>query len=230
MDKDRLIVVLRGRFIFRDRQIRRVASPRTALCLNDGHAYQIRHAHDGGDVCLSIQGTLVQALREQRPTAVDLSPRGYVLLQGLARGLLERRAATRLELEETLCDAFEPERHTASVMRRRDATLVEAIRYRLERDCEEPISLHELANAEHVSMFHMCRVFRQVVGTSIHRYQAEVRLQHALALLLETDRSMTQIALDLGFANHGHFCNSFRRRFRTTPSSVRRLGRNAVQL
>jgi AraC family transcriptional regulator len=62
------------------------------------------------------------------------------------------------------------------------------------------------------------------MGTSIHRYQAELRLRHALALVLDTRRPLTHVAYDAGFANQGHFGNAFRKRFGSAPSVVRRSG------
>ena len=61
-----------------------------------------------------------------------------------------------------------------------------------------------------------------------HRYLAELRLRHALSLVLDTQLPLTQVAYEVGFANQGHFANAFRRRFTATPSEVR-SGR-AVQL
>ncbi len=78
-------------------------------------------------------------------------------------------------------------------------------------------------------MFHACRAFRRAMGTSIHRYQAELRMRHALALVLDTRRPLTDVAYEAGFANQGHFANAFRKRFGAAPSAVRQSGGPCAQ-
>lgn len=86
---------------------------------------------------------------------------------------------------------------------------------------DEPLRLEALAAEAGVSVFHACRVFRRVEGTSIHRRLTELRLRHALALVLDTSWSFGRIAAEAGFANQGHFGNAFRRRYGRTPGAVR---------
>lgn len=225
MDGDRLIVVLRGRFSFRDHDTATVASPSTALCLGDGHAFQIAHTHDcDGDICLSVQGTIAHTLRDAGATSRPISPRAYLRLHALVAELGTGLTPTRLTLEEACCDALAPQAPARQSARPRDTALAERVTHRLARDVDRHVSLHELAAGEQVSIFHLCHVFKQVTGTTIHQHQQELRLRHAVALLLETDDTLAEMALTLGFSSQSHFTNVFRRRFRTTPGQVRRLG------
>ena len=86
-------------------------------------------------------------------------------------------------------------------------------------DC--PLPLGALAARVRLSPFAACRLFPRATGFTIHQYQIELRLRHALALLLETRRSLADIALEAGFANQGHFGNHFRRRYGVTPGQAR---------
>jgi AraC-like DNA-binding protein len=70
--------------------------------------------------------------------------------------------------------------------------------------------------------FRLCRSFRTVTGTTIHRHLTDLRLQQALGRLAEGSRDLTGLALELGFSSHSHFTSVFRKRLGTTPDAVRR--------
>jgi AraC family transcriptional regulator len=226
VDGDRVIVILQGCFCLHDRNGPGVASPQFAVCLPDGHTYYVRHAHACGDVCLTLRGDVASRICERGPVLRPVTPGAYLELQALAADLAAGSAATQLMLEERLCGAFSASEHVTRG-RGRDGAIADALRYRLEADFSASLSLNDLATSAGISMFHMCRAFKRAVGTTIHQYQQEIRLRHALALLLETRLPLAQIALDVGFANQGHFANAFHRRFQATPSRVR-LSRGTV--
>jgi len=75
----------------------------------------------------------------------------------------------------------------------------------------------------HLSPFHLCRVFRQIVGTSIYDYVLRERLAYALDAVLDRRKDITTIALDAGFTSHSHFTARFRRFFNCTPVAFRHL-------
>jgi len=56
----------------------------------------------------------------------------------------------------------------------------------------------------------------------VHQYQQRARLARALDLLLETERELTEVALDLGFSSHSHFTAVFRRMVGLSPGTFRR--------
>jgi AraC-like DNA-binding protein len=83
-------------------------------------------------------------------------------------------------------------------------------------------SLETIADAVGCSVFHLCRVFRDETGTTIHRYRHQLRLRRSLELVAEPDSDLTDVALQLGFSSHSHFTAAFRKAFGTTPSEFRR--------
>jgi len=219
----RVILVARGRFTFQDDSGRGVASPAVGLFLPDGHTYRIRHI-DGGDVCVALRGEICRALVDAGPVLRRVPTGGYLRARDLAARLARGEPFARLAVEEVLTSALtrpcQPESGTTT----RATSVADAIAYELERDVDARLTLDVVARKAGVSIFHACRVFKQVMGLSIHRYHQEIRLQHTLAWLLDTDRSIAEIAVDCGFANQGHLTNVFRRRFHTTPGCVRANG------
>jgi AraC family transcriptional regulator len=220
----RVILPLRGRFAFRDHSGAAVASPCMALYLRDGHRYRIRHVDGQGDVCLALEGDVADALVATGPVARFISQSEYVRAQSLAVRLGRGDAVSRLRIEESLAEILGAADVSVRAAGRRDRAIAEAIAYTLERSFHAPLSLATVARVAGVSIFPASRAFKRARGISIHRYRQEMRLRHALAMVLETDVPLAELAIDLGFANQPHFTNLFRRRFHTTPHAVRRSG------
>lgn len=54
-------------------------------------------------------------------------------------------------------------------------------------------------------------------GQTIGAFGRELRLRHALALILDGARSLAEVALATGFASQAHLTAQFRARFGVTP-------------
>lgn len=96
-----------------------------------------------------------------------------------------------------------------------DVKLLLSTRYR------EPLGLQDIASAVCASPCHLCRVFREQTGVTIHGYRNDLRLRAALGPLTDPRTSLPRLALEIGFASQSHFCDAFRRAFGRTPSAVR---------
>jgi AraC-like DNA-binding protein len=64
-------------------------------------------------------------------------------------------------------------------------------------------------------------VFKKATGMTLVDYLTQVRLTHAVRLLRETDRSIAEIATQVGFADQSYFDRRFRRHFGRTPRQLR---------
>ena len=65
------------------------------------------------------------------------------------------------------------------------------------------------------------RASTRALGQAPIDYLIERRLGAAMRLLRETDRPITDIALETGFSDSNYFARQFRRRTGTTPSAFR---------
>lgn len=61
-------------------------------------------------------------------------------------------------------------------------------------------------------------------GMTLHQYVLQSRLDYAMTLLHTTDRSVNDIALELGFHSLSHFSNYFKKETGTSPALYRRNG------
>jgi len=67
----------------------------------------------------------------------------------------------------------------------------------------------------------LAKGFKMIYGDTIFRYHRKMCLQRAATLLLDTDRSINEIALDVGYSNSSNFCYAFKREFGITPLQYR---------
>ena len=85
----------------------------------------------------------------------------------------------------------------------------------------EPLGVDDLAGAAGLSRAHFSREFKRTFGESPHSYLLTRRLERAAALLRTTDRSVTEICLDVGLQSVGSFTTSFTRTFGVSPTAYR---------
>ncbi|WP_240769152.1 helix-turn-helix domain-containing protein [Paracoccus liaowanqingii] len=86
----------------------------------------------------------------------------------------------------------------------------------------EPFSLAELASVVGMSKFHFSRLFKKATGMSPSRYLIRQRIGRAQTLLQETDLSIIQIGMSVGYTSPSHFAQAFRRETGVTPTCYRR--------
>jgi AraC family transcriptional regulator len=86
----------------------------------------------------------------------------------------------------------------------------------------EPLNLDILAETACLSKFHFSRVFLKHCGQTPLRYLWRSRLERAARrLAFDTDRSITDVSLDCGFASPQAFSQAFKARFGSSPNSFR---------
>ena len=90
----------------------------------------------------------------------------------------------------------------------------------MDRAYAEPLDVRAVAAVAHISEAHFSRSFRAVFGETPHRYLQRRRVERSMFLLRETDRSVTDICLDVGFTSLGTFSRMFREIVGETPSTL----------
>jgi transcriptional regulator GlxA family with amidase domain len=85
----------------------------------------------------------------------------------------------------------------------------------------------EVADAVHVSASHLRREFRARMGTSLGRFMAQARLNHAFSLLHSTTLPIGRIAELCGFDSIYAFSRAFHREKGCTPSSIRNTAKRS---
>jgi AraC-like DNA-binding protein len=91
----------------------------------------------------------------------------------------------------------------------------------MDRDYAKPLDISALARIAFVSEAHFIRVFRATFGETPHRYLQRRRIERAMFLLRETERSVTEICFDVGFSSLGTFSRTFTEIVGEPPTTYR---------
>jgi AraC-like DNA-binding protein len=91
----------------------------------------------------------------------------------------------------------------------------------MDRDYAQPLDIATLAKIAHVSEAHFIRVFRSTFGETPHRYLQRRRIERAMFLLRESERSVTEICFDVGFTSLGTFSRTFAEIVGDPPTTYR---------
>ena len=87
------------------------------------------------------------------------------------------------------------------------------------RNLARPLSLEAVSGAAGFSPFHFHRVFKSLLGETLSQFVKRQRLERALYLMSHAPgRSLTDVALDCGFASSSDFSRSFKQQFGLPPS------------
>jgi len=84
----------------------------------------------------------------------------------------------------------------------------------------DPIRVSELARRFKKHPVYLTRVFKKHYGFDIKTFQKNLRIGHALAESLNTNRSLTEIAYDSGFSDQSHFNREFKKSTGFTPKKL----------
>ena len=91
----------------------------------------------------------------------------------------------------------------------------------MDRRFAEPLDIPHLAAVAHLSASQFGRVFKTVYGETPHRYLQRRRVERAMTLLRQTDRPVTDVAWDVGFASLGTFSRTFTTIVGCSPTEFR---------
>ncbi|MBQ6175458.1 MAG: helix-turn-helix transcriptional regulator [Clostridia bacterium] len=94
----------------------------------------------------------------------------------------------------------------------------------IESHLGEKILLSDLAEREGLTLPYISQLFAREVGQPFQRYLTAMRCRRAAALLVETDQSLTDIAMACGFSALKYMTQGFRECYDCTPAELRASG------
>ncbi|MGK9419043.1 helix-turn-helix domain-containing protein [Pseudomonas cedrina] len=91
----------------------------------------------------------------------------------------------------------------------------------MENHIEEPLEIDEIASHVGVSRRQLERRFARYLNAAPNRYYLELRLTRARQLIIQSNRSLTDVALATGFVSYPHFYKRFKDLFGLPPMAFR---------
>jgi AraC-like DNA-binding protein len=117
-----------------------------------------------------------------------------------------------------------PDRETSSGMDSFEAERIKSIPGMLMARLSSPPSIAELSRELSINATKLQNGFKEIFGKPIYSYHRDMCLERAAVMLLDTAKSVFEIAIDTGYSNSGNFCNAFKKRYRVSPGQYRRDG------
>lgn len=228
--------VRRGSFGCQCRGKRFELVPGAVLLGRADDEYMCTHDHHhGGDECLAffVEPALVDELggRQSRWQSGALPPMAEVIALGELASSAARRdhgpsvdevgMALATKVIDLVAGQSRPSVRPRPADRRR---AIESAQW-IEAHAAHDIDLKALARQAGLSAYHYLRVFASVLGVTPHQYLLRCRLRRAAQLLADEERPVTDIALDVGFADLSNFVRSFRRASGVSPRAYRQAAR-----
>jgi len=200
-----------------------------------GDEYICSHDHVYGDECLSFRlaPSLVDAIGGKvglwRSRGIPPLPELMVIGE-LAQAVAEGRSD--LDLDEVglifaaqfVDIASGRKRKPAQAGPRDRRRAVEAALW-IDEHSGDPIDLESAASSVGISSFHFLRLFGEVLGVTPHQYLVRSRLRRAARMLADGGRSITEVALEVGFGDLSNFVRTFHRAAGVSPRGFRRASR-----
>jgi AraC family transcriptional regulator, L-rhamnose operon regulatory protein RhaS len=137
-----------------------------------------------------------------------------------ARGDANAEIAARALLHQLLVTVLRS--HERQESRHVSALVSEAIDW-MGAHLAEEFSIDDVADAVGLSVSQLHQRFVDEVGFTPADYRMTQRMKRAKQLLRERQRSITEIAMDLGFSTSQYFATAFKNRVGMTPRTYRRF-------
>jgi len=103
---------------------------------------------------------------------------------------------------------------------------INEVLFQIHLDIGRNFKVEELALHVAMSPFHFNRIFKEIVGESVHAYIKRVKLEHAAnGLIFNPHTTITQAMQEVGFSSNASFSGAFKECFGVTPTKWREIDR-----
>jgi AraC-like DNA-binding protein len=185
---------------------------------------------------LEILGEFGESIRTRTPLfwgnrSFPISPEIYAILTDIANcqyhGIL-KKIYLESKVREVLLvfltqNALPPRKNTGSQWNKTDIEKLHAARAIVKQYMAKPYSIHALSKLVGLNEFKLKKGFKELFGTTIFGYLAEIRMQEARILLSESSYSIADISYLVGFKNPQHFTTAFKRTFGILPKRLQKM-------
>lgn len=125
------------------------------------------------------------------------------------------------ELLLTILEYRLPEENTTPSGTPLTLPIMEAVYY-METHYAEDLTIERVAGISSYSVAYFSRLFKKQLGKSYSEYLSHIRIKNVSRLLLNTDKSITEIAIETGYQYPGNLSAAFRQKTGLSPQQYRK--------
>lgn len=108
------------------------------------------------------------------------------------------------------------------VLSREDVEKLQATQDYLQQHMENPPTLKELSQKMGINDYKLKKGYKQLFGMTIHKDFHRIRMDKAMQDLLESRKTILEIALQYGYQDSSNFSSAFKRHFGITPGELQK--------
>ncbi len=177
-------------------------------------------SRDCAEKALILQDYLLRALRRVPGSDHDLPAYDEVRNRWIPRIHLLGKSAEPISLfNELLSEMIDVDRVAIETTTN---PLVRRAQNYIDEHYQQKISLSAVAGHLHISPNYLSRLFRQESGMTLTQHIQRTRLEHAMLLLADGEKSISEIAYLVGYQNYRDFYRNFVKYENAAPRQVRR--------
>jgi AraC-like DNA-binding protein len=185
----------------------------------EAHIHFAPPPHHGRQIWLDGIGTLPLRL-----SLGDAFPRVHQVFVTICSELAQNTAASRSrvvaavwELLSVLCERIQGGRPPSVTT----LDLWQRVRVRLSQDFQSPLRMARIAADEHIKLETLVRGFQRRFGITPAQYRSQQKLRLAAQQLRTRERSIKEVAREMGFTDSYSFTRAFKRYLGVLPSQLR---------
>ncbi len=161
---------------------------------------------------ISFKGCRIRGIKSKLERLVNLEGlQGYIELLSIFNELLQVETVEYLTGEIDL-----PQKFT------KDLDRINRVYEYVFLNIEEGIKLEDVAGLLHMAPGSFCRYFKKKTQRTFTQYVTGIRIGIAAKMLIETEKSITQICYDSGYNSLANFNHYFKKLMSKTPSDYRK--------
>ncbi|MFD3258388.1 response regulator [Paenibacillus lentus] len=155
---------------------------------------------------MSLIGVSIDRIHQEHSSLLDRLS-GYCTYEGVER-----------EVEAIVQQIYEQIAHKLT---NKEAVQLGEIKAYIEEHYAENITLDSMAALIYMNPYYFSSFFKKHTGQNFKQYLTEVRMKHAVRLLLETDMMIYEISDCVGYNNARHFSDMFKKMYGKLPQEYK---------
>jgi LacI family transcriptional regulator len=202
--------------------------PVAVMAANDDHSYALFEAIKIAGLQVPETVAIIGVGNDEIVCGLNTPPLSSVALNTQAAGFKAAQMLDKMirgDKVRTKNIIVEPlrvvERNSTDILAIHDESVVGAIRF-IRQHCNEMIQVDDVAQAVNLSRRQLYNKFKATLGRSVYQQIRRFRMTHAARMLIDTNMSVADIAISLGFTDTKNISRCFREEQGTTMLAYRR--------